>query len=152
MLSINSSMSWFAVPATLDMYPLSSTHNGSVFFYKYVDKSSLHNYIYNNCIIWFNIYFVVSCCIRDMTVLPKQLSTSERMELNVSEKARLDSLGLTSYYSPRRDRPLKIYTADKAAPNLKTNGTTEENATNTTTATVVTKDAPPSTDNENITN
>lgn len=35
-LSINASMNWLTVPGTLDAYPLSSSGNGSVYFYKYV--------------------------------------------------------------------------------------------------------------------
>ncbi|XP_017483613.1 PREDICTED: ubiquitin carboxyl-terminal hydrolase 64E isoform X2 [Rhagoletis zephyria] len=81
LLSINSTLSWFSIPATLDKYPLTTTVNGNVYFYK------------------------------DVTKAPKEPTTEERRELSAREKLRLDRLGCmsTSLYSPRRERALKIY-------------------------------------------
>lgn len=82
LLAINSSMSWFTNSATTENYPLYLSQDGSVYFYK------------NN------------------TETYKELSSEERREFQAKEKARLDSVGgatLTSVYSPRRERALKIY-------------------------------------------
>lgn len=80
LLNINS-MSWINVPATLDKYPLTTTVNGNIYFYK------------------------------DLTVSPKELSIEERRLLTAKEKGRLDRLGCTSasFFSPRRERALKIH-------------------------------------------
>ncbi|KAH8418252.1 hypothetical protein KR222_007205, partial [Zaprionus bogoriensis] len=79
--SVNEAMSWFSVPAGLDMYPLSTTQSGSIYLYK------------------------------DKSVPVRELSTDERRSLNNKEKARLDRLGCisTTRYSQRRERALKIY-------------------------------------------
>ncbi|XP_073842296.1 ubiquitin specific protease 47 isoform X2 [Musca autumnalis] len=83
LLTINSAMSWFAIPATLENYPLSSTVSGNLYFFK------------------------------DTTVEPKELTPEERREMNNKEKIRLDNLGCvsssTSRYSRRTERALKIY-------------------------------------------
>ncbi|KAL7732598.1 hypothetical protein ACLKA6_013533 [Drosophila palustris] len=80
-ISVNDTMSWFSVPATLDMYPLSSTQCGNMYLYK------------------------------DKTVPVRELTEEERRSLNNKEKARLDRLGCisTTRYSQRRERALKIY-------------------------------------------
>ncbi|XP_005184673.2 ubiquitin carboxyl-terminal hydrolase 47 [Musca domestica] len=83
LLTINSAMNWFAIPATLENYPLSSTVSGNLYFYK------------------------------DATVEPKELTPEERREMNAKENVRLDNLGCvsssTSRYSRRHERALKIY-------------------------------------------
>lgn len=81
LLTINSTMSWFSMPATLDKYPLTSTVSGNLYFYK------------------------------DATSEPKELTPEERREMSAKEKTRLDRLGCmsTSRFSPRRERALKIY-------------------------------------------
>ncbi|XP_023308993.2 ubiquitin carboxyl-terminal hydrolase 47 isoform X1 [Lucilia cuprina] len=81
LLTINSAMTWFTVPSTMDKYPLSSAVSGNLFFYK------------------------------DDTAELKELTTEERREMSNKEKTRLDRLGCTSSsrFSPRRERALKIY-------------------------------------------
>ncbi|XP_065359393.1 ubiquitin carboxyl-terminal hydrolase 47 isoform X2 [Calliphora vicina] len=81
LLTINSAMTWFSVPSTLDKYPLSSAVSGNMFFYK-DDKAEM-----------------------------KELTTEERREMSTKEKIRLDRLGCmsSSRFSPRRERALKIY-------------------------------------------
>lgn len=76
---------------------------------------------------WF-IFHIILPVYRDQTIMPIQLSASERCELNASEKVRLDALGCTPYFSIRRERPLKIYT-ENGPRNSQNNGTTSTSAT-----------------------
>ncbi|XP_017048524.1 ubiquitin carboxyl-terminal hydrolase 47 [Drosophila ficusphila] len=80
-LSVNESSSWYAVPASLDKYPLNTTQTGNIYLYK------------------------------DKTVPARELSLDERRQMNAREKARLDRVGCvsTTRYSQRRERALKIY-------------------------------------------
>ncbi|XP_053953132.1 ubiquitin carboxyl-terminal hydrolase 47 isoform X2 [Anastrepha ludens] len=100
LLSINSTLSWFSIPATLDKYPLTTTVNGNVYFYK------------------------------DVTKAPKEPTTEERRELSAREKLRLDRLGCmsTSLYSPRRERALKIYLDSPQSNNNSSTTTTSSSA------------------------
>ncbi|XP_030375681.1 ubiquitin carboxyl-terminal hydrolase 47 [Scaptodrosophila lebanonensis] len=80
-MSVNEEMRWCSVPATLDVYPLTTTLTGNMYLYK------------------------------DIKVPVRELSLEERRQLSAKEKARLDRLGCisTTRYSQRRERALKIY-------------------------------------------
>ncbi|XP_067645326.1 ubiquitin carboxyl-terminal hydrolase 47 isoform X2 [Eurosta solidaginis] len=106
LLSINSTLSWFSIPATLDKYPLTTTVNGNVYFYKDVKKA------------------------------PKEPTTEERRELSNREKLRLDRLGCmsTSLYSPRRERALKIYLDSPQSNNSSSTKTTSSFTTSSAVA------------------
>ncbi|CAD7004861.1 unnamed protein product [Ceratitis capitata] len=103
LLSINSTLSWFSIPATLYKYPLTATVSGNVYFYKDVTKS------------------------------PKEPTTEERRELSAREKLRLDRLGCmsTSLYSPRRERALKIYLDSPQTNNYNNNNNNNSSTTTT---------------------
>ncbi|XP_017070962.1 ubiquitin carboxyl-terminal hydrolase 47 [Drosophila eugracilis] len=80
-LSVNESSSWYAVPASLDKYPLNTTQTANIYLYK------------------------------DKTVPARELTLEERRQMNAREKARLDRVGCvsTTRFSQRRERALKIY-------------------------------------------
>lgn len=67
--------------------------------------------IFTSMLKTFKILKLNFCFLRDVTVEPKELTLEERREITAKEKARLDRLGctLTSRFSPRRERALKIY-------------------------------------------
>ncbi|XP_017012390.2 ubiquitin carboxyl-terminal hydrolase 47 isoform X1 [Drosophila takahashii] len=80
-LSVNESSSWYAVPCSLDKYPLNASQTGNIYLYQ------------------------------DRTVPARELTLDERRQMNAREKARLDRVGCvsTTRYSQRRERALKIY-------------------------------------------